>query len=213
MVITLGSVKIARPRLLAGSLAVAAALIAVMAIVAFSGGSDDGLDAVLTDPQDREIPVDSLPGGPSDLEGNGDNRGEQLASATLVDRDGFDVETDSLLGGQPLVINFWFSSCPPCERELPDFAEVHGEVGDEVRFIGVNTVDSVPVMERFAAERGVTYEMFQDSFGEFISSAGINNFPQTLFVTSSGEVVDQVGEIDAEELRDKIDLLQQREAT
>ena len=37
-----------------------------------------------------------------------------------------------------MVVNLWYSTCPPCARELADFAAVEAEVGDDVRFVGVN---------------------------------------------------------------------------
>jgi len=197
--------NINRPRLLAGSLAVAAVVIGAFVVVQ-SGDDVAAPDAVLEDSQDRTIP-DDVAGIPT----NEILEGEPLPDAVVVNAAGEEISTRSLIG-QPLVINFWFSTCIPCERELPDFAEVHAEVGDEVRFIGMNTIDSVPVMERFAAERGVTYELLQDSFGEFIEGAGIAAFPQTLFVTSDGQIVDQVGPIDADELREKITELQEKES-
>ena len=197
MAITLGSVTINRPRLLAGSLVVAVVAIGAFVLVQ-SGDEVAAPDVLLEDSQDRTIPAD-VAGIPT----NEDLEGDPLPDAVVLNAASEEVSTRSLIG-QPLVINFWYSTCVPCERELPDFAEVHAEVGDEVRFIGMNTTDSLPVMERFAAERGVSYELFQDSFGEFIEGAGIAAFPQTLFVTSDGQIVDQVGPIDADGLRDKI---------
>jgi thiol-disulfide isomerase/thioredoxin len=195
--------KINRPRLLAGSLAVAILVVGGFAVLQTGGDEGSEADAVLDNSQDRTIPADV-----SGIPTNDALEGEPLPEAIVLDAAGDEVSTLSFVG-QPLVINFWFSTCIPCERELPDFAEVHAEVGDEVRFIGMNTIDSVPVMERFAAERGVTYELFQDSFAEFVEGAGIAAFPQTLFVTSDGQIVDQVGVIDAEDLREKVANLQE----
>ena len=203
--ITLGPMKINRPRLLAGSLAVAVVVSAVGGYVWSQTVADDSpvADAVLDDSQDRTIP-DEVSGIPT----NDSVEGEPLPAAVVLDAAGGEISTQSFLG-QPTVINFWFSTCVPCERELPDFAEVHAEVGDDVRFIGINTIDSAPVMERFASERGVTYELYQDTFAEFVEAVGIAAFPQTLFVTSDGQIVDQTGVIDADGLREKVANLQE----
>lgn len=189
-----------RPRLLAGSLAVA--VLVIGAFVWYQAASGDDVTN-LTDSQDRTIPEEE-----SGIATNQPVEGELLPEAIVLDAAGEEVSTQSFLG-QPMVINFWFSTCVPCERELPDFAEVHAEVGDEVRFIGINTIDSAPVMERFAEERGVTYELYQDTFVEFVEAVGIAAFPQTLFVTSDGVIVDQTGVIDADGLREKVANLQE----
>ncbi len=197
-----------RPRLLIASLVVAVAVIGGYAW-SLSGDDNAGDDAgddtvVLEDPTDRDIEADDIGLRPNGLV-------NQLPDATVSDRDGNAITTASMLGDNPLVINFWFSSCAPCAKELPDFAEAHAEFGDEVRFIGVNTIDPIPAMERFADERGVTYELFRDDLAEFTDAIEASNFPITLFVTSDGTVIEQTGVIDLEGLRDKISTLQQQE--
>lgn len=201
--------KINRPRLLIGSLVVAVLVIGGFVLLRASGDDTPAPDVELENSQDREIPPDAFPDGGIPV--NPDLEGKRLPDAIVVDGDGNEVSSQSFLG-QPLVINFWFSTCVPCERELPDFAEVHNEMGDEVRFIGINTTDSGPVMERFASERGVTYELYQDYFVEMVEKVGIAAFPHTLFVTSDGEIVDQTGVIDADRLREKIADLQAKDA-
>jgi peroxiredoxin len=191
-------VKIARPRLLAGSLAVAVLVIVVFTVVlATQGSGDDDVDARLT-PGVVTFPNDGL--------ANTDVEGDPLPIVDLGDRDGNEISTASFLG-QPLVVNFWYVNCPPCVKELPDFAEVHAEVGDEVRFIGVNTQDSVEEMERFAADLGVTYELYRDDFGDFVDAIRLVNTPTTLFVTPEGEIIEQTGVLDADELRSEVEQL------
>lgn len=190
---SLGVVNI-RPRLLVGSLVVA---VVVIGVYAWSQQSDDGddIDARLSDPGAVvTFPADGL--------GNGDVEGDLFPDVVLLDADDNEVTTVDLLG-EPLVVNLWFSTCPPCARELPDFAEVDAE-NDDVRFIGVNTIDSVEVMERFAGDRGVAYDLYRDQFAELADGVSAVAFPVTLFVTSDGTIVDQTGAIDAAELRTKI---------
>lgn len=208
LVITLRRVKI-RPRLLAVSLAIALVVSVVGGYVwsrtVADSNTDNDVDAVLVDPQDR-----TLDGGPALIEPI--PASDLLPDATLVDRNGNEVSSQSLLGDRPLVINFWFSTCIPCERELTDFAEVDSEMSDRVRFIGVNPLDPVPTMERFAGERGVEYELLRDDAAELQEALGVTFFPYTVFVTSTGEIVDQTGVLDADGLREKVDTLLEREA-
>lgn len=186
-----------RPRLLAASLAVAVVVSIVGGVIWANTIGDD----------------DSESGGdPAAIETNDDVVGTPLPEATVSDSDGNPVSVSSFVG-DPLVVNFWFSTCPPCAKELPDFAAVHDERGDDVRFIGVNPIDSIEVMERFAGERGVTYELYRDDLAEFTDGIGATNFPITIFVTSGGQIVDQAGVLDADQLRQKIDELQALEAS
>jgi hypothetical protein len=68
------------------------------------------------------------------------------------------------------------------------------------------------VMERFAGERGVTYELLRDDRAEFTDGIEASNFPLTVFVTSDGTIVEQTGVIDLDGLREKIADLQTQEA-
>jgi peroxiredoxin len=196
--------KIARPRLLAGSLAIAAVVGVVGGIAWAQRSNDDAIEATLSDPQ-------GVVTYPNDGLGNTDVEGDPMPIVTLADADGNEISTAEFLG-DPLVVNFWFSTCPPCAKELPDFAEVHEEVGDDVRFIGVNSIDSVEVMERFAGERGVRYELYRDEYAEFTDGIGASAFPVTIFVTSDGVIVGQTGALDADELRRRITELQALES-
>jgi peroxiredoxin len=188
------------------TITLAAVTAAVVATISVIGGV--WLAAALDDtpPIDGEFVLDQ-PGvfqQPSD-EVNGDSTGRPLPSTPVRDRDGVEVELADYVG-QPLVVNFWFSNCAPCRRELRDFATVHAEVGDRVQFVGVDPFDTVEAMERFAGERGVAYDLLLDD-GSLSNELGIVGYPVTLFVSAEGEILRQTGEIDAETLRSLIEAL------
>jgi peroxiredoxin len=126
-----------------------------------------------------------------------------LPDVDLVAADGSTVR---LPGGdrRPTVVNLWYSTCAPCARELADFAAVHGEIGDQVRFVGVDPLDTVDAMKRFAGDRGVRYELLRDPEFAFTDGLGIVAYPVTLFVDADGRIIDQTGPIDDDELRDKL---------
>jgi peroxiredoxin len=105
---------------------------------------------------------------------------------------------------RPTVINLWYSTCAPCARELADFAAVHGEVGDQVRFVGIDPLDTVEAMERFAGDRGVRYELLRDPEFAFTDALRVVAYPVTLFVDPDGRILERTGTIDDDELRDKI---------
>ena len=130
---------------------------------------------------------------------------DPLAAVEVTGPDGTTVSTTDWVG-EPLVINFWYSTCPPCAKELADFAEVDDE-RDDVRFVGVNPLDSIDDMVAFAADRGVDYDLFRDDLVEFQTALEIAFFPYTVFVAPDGTIVDQTGVLDADGLRKKVDQL------
>lgn len=160
-------------------------------------GDSDIDSVVLAEPGEYQEPADGE---------NRDVDGERLPDVGLTDAEGLHISASSLVG-QPLVVNLWYSTCIPCKRELGEFAAVHREVGDQVRFVGINPLDSLDVMERFASDRDVGYELLRDESGAFVNALGVVNFPVTLFVAPDGEIVAQTGEIDGDELRARIEEL------
>ena len=130
--------------------------------------------------------------------------GEQLPDATLDRVDGSSVKTSDLVG-MPLVINFWYSTCEPCRRELPAFASAHGTYGDRVKFVGVNMYDSAIAAANFAQRYGVGYDILLDTNGELVAELGIALAPTTILVDAEGTIVYQEsGELTEDEITDLI---------
>lgn len=162
-----------------------------------AGDDDDAELVVLDTPGTAQIPTMST---------NPRVSGEQLPVVGLLTNDGEPISTADLIG-EPLVVNFWYSTCAPCRKELPAFAAVHAEYGDRVRFVGINPYDTPEVNESFAAERGVRYELLRDPDGAYQSTIEIATAPFTLFVDADGTILRQTGVLDEAELRAHVEEL------
>lgn len=179
-------------------LGIAAVLAAVGAVVWSRTIADEG-DERADDDVVMDEPGEFVePGSPT----NPPRRADRLPDVELETSAGTTVTLES--DGRPMVVNLWYSTCAPCARELGDFAEVHAEIGDHVRFVGVNPLDTPDAMQRFAADRDVTYELLRDVEAGFTNELGVVGFPVTLFVGSDGVIVDETGPIDDGELRELI---------
>jgi peroxiredoxin len=186
-------------RLLVGSLAVAI-VVSVAAGYALSRADDDsaGGDIVVLDtPGTAQIPS---------IQTNAEVTGDLLPVIDLETGDGETISTAELLG-TPLVINYWYSTCAPCRKELPAFAAVHAEYGDRVRFVGVNPLDTPEVNESFARDRGVQYELLRSPDDAYGNTLEIATAPFTLFVAADGTIVRQTGVLDEDELRAHVEEL------
>jgi peroxiredoxin len=185
---------VVRRRLLSGSLAAAA-------VIAVAGGwawaqvdDDDSTTPTATFPASGDTAA--TPGIPT----NAALAGEPFPDVEVLGPDGARVSTATLVG-RPMVVNVWYSTCPPCRRELPAFATVAAERGSEVDFVGINPRDDQETARSFADEHGITYDTYRDPDGEFLAAAGVAIFPSTLFVAPDGTIVEQhAGELTADEL-------------
>ena len=107
--------------------------------------------------------------------------------------------------GQPLVVNFWASTCVPCVEEMPDFQRVHTSIGDDVTFLGVNVTEDAEDADAFAEQTGVTYELLRDPDGAISRQFEVEVLPVTALVAADGTIVDTVfGKISAARLCDKV---------
>ena len=173
-------------KVLAGSL-VAALVISVAGGYALSrSGDSDGSDDDVAHITPGTITIET--GIPT----NKDVKGEKLPTVDLTDIDGNDVSTADLIG-RPLVINVWAVTCDACKTEMPALARVQADLGDKVRFIGVNTAKNDGSALAFAADKGVQYELLSDINGRLTGPLGITGLPYTLFVAADGTIVAQKG--------------------
>ncbi len=184
-------------RLLFGSLAVAAALVAGVSVAAANRGhnTDTVDDVTLTSSNDLVPPIGT----------NAAVTGRSLPTVNVQTLGGDSFNTADLIG-RPMIINFWYSTCAPCKRELPAFAAAHAKFGDRVRFVGVDSLagSDRESEEAFARDRGVQYELLYDENGELTSAVGIATSPQTLFINGDGTIVEQTGELTADKLEELI---------
>jgi thiol-disulfide isomerase/thioredoxin len=99
--------------------------------------------------------------------------------------------------GDIVVINVWGSWCAPCRAETPDLVRLANETKDRgVRFLGVDTRDSISSAQAFVKKFDVPYpSLFDDggqtllSFREVIPTAVI---PSTVVVDRQGRVAARI---------------------
>jgi thiol-disulfide isomerase/thioredoxin len=108
--------------------------------------------------------------------------------------------------GQPIVLNFFASWCPPCVAELPEFEEISKEVGDAVQFVGINTDFQQDAWLRLVEVTGVTYPtFFQPSSALYVATES-PSMPTTVFLDENGNVAfTHAGRLSKSGLRELID--------
>ena len=173
-------------------LRIAVAVLAISAVGgwAWSANSQPEIDAQMTTP--GEVPYPSL--DTNDLV-----VGKQLSDVDVTDLDGNTIALQSFTGS-PIILNFWYSTCEPCRREIPAFVQAQ-QANAGIQFIGLNMNDSPEIAKAFAEKYGVNYPIVFDQSGTVIRELGVVTAPSTLFIDSAGNIVDQVaGEISSDKL-------------
>ncbi len=130
--------------------------------------------------------------GPEQVAPNG---GGRAPSFSLESTDGRKVGLADL-AGEPLVINFWASYCPPCRAEMPLLQRRVGAL-TTVRLVLVNEGDSRQGARDFLSSAGIQQASLLDSDLGVGRAYGVVPLPTTVFVRADGSIAGrQVGELD-----------------
>ncbi len=95
------------------------------------------------------------------------------------------------LKGRPVVLNFWFPSCPPCVAEMPEFERVYqNHKAQGVEFVGIQLVgiDTAVDGQNFVNDLGLSYALGPDE-DDIVTKYKVNGFPMTVFIDSDQNVV------------------------
>ena len=112
--------------------------------------------------------------------------------------------------GQPVLINFWASWCPPCKAEMPGMEIVYQEFQDQgfvVLAINVTHQDSLSDAARFVEEQGFTFPILLDAQAIASQAYQIRSLPTSFFIDQEG-IIQQIvfgGPIPKADLHAKIE--------
>ena len=102
----------------------------------------------------------------------------------------------SQFDGQPVVLNFWFPSCPPCVAEMPDFEKAYQKhKGDGLAMIGVQLLglDTAEDGQKFVNDLNVNYMLGPDrqgdASGDILRNYQVQGFPTTIFIDRDQNIV------------------------
>lgn len=91
------------------------------------------------------------------------------------------------LRGKIIVLNFWFTSCAPCIREMPDLNELKKTyVGKEVIFLGL-TYNTKAEVKQFIQKRSFNYILLPDSH-KVDALYKINSWPTSMVINKKGDI-------------------------
>lgn len=113
------------------------------------------------------------------------------ADFTVYAADGTAVNLSDFYGN-PIVVNFWATWCPPCVSELPAFQDIYDEYGKDVHFLMVNMTDgteeTVEGVTKFIDENEYSFPVYYDTEMDAALTYYITSIPRTLFIDAEGNI-------------------------
>ena len=91
--------------------------------------------------------------------------------------------------GNPILINFWATWCPPCRAEMPDLDDVSRQYsGNGLRVVAVNLQEERTLIANYLGTIGVDIPVALDSSGAIFRQYRIVGLPTTVAVGRDGVV-------------------------
>lgn len=110
--------------------------------------------------------------------------------------------------GQPVIVNFWATWCPPCREEIPSMNRAWSKIKDEgIAMLAINVGESSDEVVTFTGEYPIDFTVLFDESGMVSMKWPVKGLPTTFVVDPDGNLVYQaVGERewDADEILDAV---------
>ncbi len=92
------------------------------------------------------------------------------------------------LRGHVVVINFWFTNCPPCRTEMPTLQRMYDQMARRgVTILGVDAVgEDSQTIRAFTDALGVTYPLLVDPTSKVTRLYNVGYTPTSFFVDRTG---------------------------
>ncbi len=118
------------------------------------------------------------------LAGSSQPSGGQAPGFSLRTLDGRTVSLEEFRG-RPVVVNFWYAGCPPCQQEMPLLQRTAAQ-HPGVTVLLLDYRDSAATARSFLDARGITQTALLDQDGQVAAAYRVAGFPTTVFIKPDG---------------------------
>ncbi|MCH8045867.1 MAG: redoxin domain-containing protein [Planctomycetes bacterium] len=118
--------------------------------------------------------------------------GKTVTGLSFTDTEGKKI-TDKTLSGKVVVLDFWFTTCPPCRESMPNLQKVYEQFkdNDKVVFYAVN-VDELAItddaLKKTFSDWGVALPIGRDFQGAAAQALQVEAFPSLVLIGKDGTV-------------------------
>jgi len=139
--------------------------------------------------------------------------GDAAPNFTLTALDGKQVSLSDFRG-EPVMLNFWYSTCPGCLAEIPGMQRFYASqqaAGKHFVILGVNSVDDAQTAQQFAQQYGLTYMLAMDDNQLVATLYNLTSTPTSYFIDRQGIIRSTVvGPVDDATLQQNVAAISQR---
>ena len=133
--------------------------------------------------------------------------GDAAPNFTLTTSGGKQVSLSDFRG-KPVMLNFWYATCPGCLAEIPGMQRYYSAqqaAGKNFVILGVNSVDDPQTSQQFAQQYGLTYTLVMDNNQQVATLYNLTATPTSYFIDRQGIIRSTVvGPVDDATLQQKV---------
>lgn len=111
--------------------------------------------------------------------------GKQFPEFSLKSLEG-EVVNLSDFKGKAILINFWFTGCGPCIKEMPALNNIKKKYGDQLVFLSIS-FNTKGELDNFFQSHNFDFMHLTDA-KDFIDKIGINGYPKNILIDKKGFV-------------------------
>lgn len=125
---------------------------------------------------------------------HGGQAGNPTAETRAVDfslqkLDGGTITLSEFRGKKPVVVDFWASWCPNCQRDMPNLNRFYEKYKDKVEVIGVNLQERDSVVRDFIESKNIAFPIALDPFKKASNSFRIQYTNTHFLIDINGNLV------------------------
>lgn len=110
--------------------------------------------------------------------------------------------------GQPVVLNFWATWCPPCRAEMPEFQSASIKYNGQVTILGIDQGEPPSIVSDFGNGLSISYPLLVDQENVASRDYNVTALPTTVFIDRNGVVREMfTGIVSRAVLEDRIERL------
>lgn len=118
--------------------------------------------------------------------------GQPAPDFELQNLDGQSISLSNFKG-KPMLINFWYTGCPPCRKEMPYLQQIYDErQGSELLVLAINVGESASAVNGFFQDNNLSFPVVLDTKAVVVRKYNIQFFPTTFFIDKDGIIQEKV---------------------
>lgn len=102
--------------------------------------------------------------------------------------DGGTIKLSDYRGKKSVILDFWMSWCPNCQRDMPVANRLYEKYKNQVEIIGINMRESTSVAQSFVNSRNISFPIAMDN-GRVASQYNIRYTHTHVFIDRNGGLV------------------------